>query len=150
MGSLLQASGMSIKVVVSRYNDLVTRGLLIGAKDGFSRMGLELTDSDIIWTPGSFEMPVVVRRLLSKGGVDGVLCLGAIVRGETAHFEYVASEVTKGIATLSLEFGVPISFGVLTTHTMDQAIDRSGGKAGNKGEESARTLVETIRLLQQL
>jgi len=148
--ALLQADGLSIAIVVSRFNELVSRSLLTGARDGFERMGLVIPESRIIWTPGAFEIPVVVRQLLVKGGVDGVLCLGAVIRGETAHFDFIANEVTKGIAALSLEYGVPVSFGLLTTHTMDQAIDRSGGKMGNKGEASARALVETIRLLQRI
>lgn len=150
MGSqaLLQADGLSVAVVVSRFNELVSRSLLTGARDGFERMGL--SELRVIWTPGAFEIPVVVRQLLVKGGVDGILCLGAVIRGETAHFDFIANEVTKGIASLSLEYGVPVSFGLLTTHTMDQAIDRAGGKMGNKGEESARSLVETIRLLQRI
>jgi len=146
--ALLQADGLSIAVVVSRFNELISRSLLTGACEALERMGL--SDPRVIWTPGAFEIPVVVRQLLVKGGVEGILCLGAVIRGETAHFDFIANEVTKGIAALSLEYGVPVSFGLLTTHTMDQAIDRAGGKMGNKGEESARSLVETIRLLQRI
>lgn len=147
---VLNGTGLKIGIVVSRFNRVFTRELLEGALDRLRRLGVREEDITVAWVPGAFEVPRVVRRLGQSGGVDGVLALAAVIRGATPHFEYVAAEVAKGIARLSLELPVPVTFGVITADTQDQALERSGGKLGNKGAQAAEALIELIRLEEEL
>ncbi len=141
---VLTAAGMKIAVVASRFNDLVTGQLVAGAVDRLRRLGAEEEDIVLVKVPGAFELPRAVKAVASQ--VHGVLALGAVVRGATPHFEYVASEVSKGLSHLSLELPVPVCFGVITADTQDQALERAGGKAGNKGAQAADSLVEMVNL----
>ena len=146
----LRADGLRFAFVASRFNDFIVDRLINGAEDFLVRHGADRSQLDLIRVPGSFEMPVVVKRLMDKGQYDGIVCLGAIIRGATPHFEYVASEVSKGLANVSIEYGVPVGFGILTTDSLEQAIERAGSKAGNKGAEAAHAVLETVRVLAQL
>ena len=146
----LDAGGLKIALVASRFNDFIVDKLLGGAVDYLVRHGLEKENLTIYKIPGAFEMPVVVKKIALKRDYDGIVCLGAVIRGATPHFEYVSSEATKGIAQVSLESGIPVGFGLLTTDTLEQAIERAGSKAGNKGVEAAAALLETIRVLEQI
>jgi len=141
---VLTAGGLKLAVVVSRFNDLVTGELLAGALDRLRRLGANEDDIVLLKVPGAFELPRAVKGI--SGQVHGVLALGAVVRGATPHFEYVAAEVSKGLAQLNLELSVPVSFGVITADTQDQALERAGGKAGNKGAQAAEALVEMVNL----
>lgn len=142
----LNANGLRFAIVVSRWNSLVTKELLGGALDALVRHGGRAEDQIVVWAPGSFEIPLVVKAVLERGGIDGVIALGCVMKGSTTHNEHIAGEVTKGIAMLSLEYGLPVSFGVLTPDTMEQALDRAGMKMGNKGAEAALAAVEMVRL----
>lgn len=142
----LDASGLKFAIVVSRWNSLVTKELLGGALDALTRHGASAAEQTVVWAPGSFEIPLVVAKLLQRGGFDGVIALGCVMKGSTTHNEHIAAEVTKGISMLSLEYGLPVSFGVITPDTMEQALDRAGMKMGNKGAEAALAAVETARL----
>ncbi len=135
-----------IAIVASRFNDFFTRELLDGAIDGLRRHGVADKNIDTAWVPGGFEIPMAAKRLAASGNYAAVICVGCIIQGDTPHFQYVASEVTKGIAQVSLETGVPIAYGVVTAETLDQAIERSGTKAGNKGFDAAMTALEMIDL----
>ena len=146
----LDAGGLKIALVASRFNDFIVDKLLGGAVDYLVRHGLEKENLTIYKIPGAFEMPVVVKKIALKRDYDGIVCLGAVIRGATPHFEYVSSEATKGIAQVSLESGIPVGFGLLTTDTLEQAIERAGSKAGNKGVEAAAALLETVRVLEQI
>lgn len=146
-GKLL-AQGMRFGIVVSRFNELITKSLLEGAIDGLSRHGANTMT--VAWVPGAFEIPVAAKQMVESGNYDAVICLGAIIRGATAHFEHVATPCAAGIAQLALESGLPVIFGVLTTESIEQAIERAGTKAGNKGYEAAQTAIEMVSLLQQL
>ncbi len=146
----LDARNLKIALVASRFNDFIVDKLVGGAVDYLVRHGMDRENLTIYRIPGAFEFPVVVKKLALKKDYDGIVCLGAVIRGATPHFDYVASEATKGIAQTSLESGVPIGFGLLTTDTLEQAIERAGSKAGNKGVEAAAALVETIRVLEQI
>jgi len=146
----LDAKGLRIGIVVSRFNDLVTRELLSGALDRLRRLGAAEEDLSVAWVPGGFEVPRAVRALASSGKVDGVLALAAVVRGATPHFDYVAAELAKGLSKLNLELPVPVAFGVLTCDTQDQALERAGGKLGNKGAQAAEALVEMIRMEKEI
>jgi 6,7-dimethyl-8-ribityllumazine synthase len=137
-------------IVVARFNELVTRHLLEGARHGLARHGVAPEDVDVAWVPGSFEIPLAAQRMGSSGRYAAVICLGAVIRGATSHFEHVASAVSSGVARVALETGVPTIFGVLTTDTVEQALDRAGLKAGNKGYEAAVSAVEMADLLAQL
>lgn len=145
----LQGQGLKIAIVVSRYNSFITDRLVEGAIDALRRHGVQEKDITLVKVPGSFELPLAVRRA-SAGKVDAVIALGALIRGGTPHFDYLSAEVTKGIAQVSLDSGVPISFGVLTTDTVEQAIERAGTKAGNKGFEAALSAIEMAKLLRQM
>lgn len=136
--------------MTSRFNDFVTNRLLGGALDALERTGTADQDIVVVKVPGSFEIPLVARKLVSEKKYDAVICLGTLIRGETPHFEYISSEVTKGIALVSLESGIPVIFGVLTADTLEQAIDRAGLKSGNKGYEAAMSAVEMANLLKQI
>ena len=146
----LWAEGFRFAVVVSRFNSFITERLLEGALDCLKRHGCREEDIEIVWTPGSFEIPLIAKKLAKKNSCDAVIALGAVIRGETPHFDYVAAEVSKGIAAVSLETEKPVVFGVLTTDTVEQAIDRAGTKAGNKGWEAALTAIEMVNLLKEV
>ncbi|MBP8644778.1 MAG: 6,7-dimethyl-8-ribityllumazine synthase [Syntrophobacteraceae bacterium] len=148
-GKLL-AQDLRFGVVVSRFNDFISDRLLGGALDALKRSGADEKAIDIYKVPGAFEIPLVAQKVASSGRYDAVICLGAVIRGSTPHFDYVANEVSKGIAHVGLETGVPISFGVLTTDTLEQAIERAGSKSGNKGWDAAMAAVETANLLKQI
>ncbi len=148
-GKLL-AAGLKFAIVVSRFNSFITDRLLGGALDGLERTGAAPDAIHVVRVPGSREIPLVARELAASGRYHAVICLGAIIRGETAHYDYVAQEASKGIAQASLETGVPVIFGVLTCDTLEQAIDRAGAKSGNKGFEAALNAIEMANLLRQL
>lgn len=145
----LVGKGLRFGIVVGRFNEFITHRLLSGALDALQRHGVAETDIDIAWVPGGFEIPLVARRLAEKG-YDAVICLGAVIRGATPHFEYVASELAKGVARVSLEIGVPVIFGVITADTLEQAIERAGTKAGNKGWQAAVSAIEMANLMRTL
>jgi len=136
-------------IVLARWNEFIGGKLLEGVRDALLRHEVRDDDIDLIWTPGAFEIPLVAKRLAATGRYDAVICLGAIIRGATPHFDYVASEVSKGIAHVGLETGVPVIFGVLTTDTIEQAIERAGTKAGNKGFEAGMVAIEMANVLEQ-
>ena len=144
----LIAKGFKFAVVVSRFNEFITGRLLEGAIDAIVRSDGKKEDIDVIRVPGSFEIPLVVKRAAMSKKYDAIICLGAVIRGETPHFDYVASEVTKGIALLNLEFTIPITYGVITADNTEQAIERAGNKMGNKGFEAARSAVELLNLFK--
>ena len=146
----LDASGKAFAIVVARYNDFVTGKLLEGAVDALVRMGADEAAVTVVWVPGAFEIPVAAARLARAGKHAAIICLGTVVRGQTPHFEYVAGQCAQGIAAVARQSGVPTIMGVLTTETMDQAIDRAGGKMGNKGAEAAQAAVEMADLLTRL
>ncbi|MBW1917794.1 MAG: 6,7-dimethyl-8-ribityllumazine synthase [Deltaproteobacteria bacterium] len=148
-GKLL-AEGLKFALVVSRFNDFICNRLLSGALDGLIRKGAKEEDLTIFMVPGAFEMPLVAKRLAQTKAFDAVICLAAVIRGATPHFDYVASEVSKGIANASLETGLPIIYGVLTTDTLEQAIERAGSKAGNKGFAAAEAAIEMVNLMRQI
>ncbi|HEU5360122.1 MAG TPA: 6,7-dimethyl-8-ribityllumazine synthase [Candidatus Deferrimicrobiaceae bacterium] len=145
----LQGQGVKVAIVVSRYNSFITDRLVEGAMDALRRHGVQEKDITLVRVPGSFELPLAVRRA-AAGKVDAVIALGALIRGGTPHFDYLSAEVTKGIAQVMLDSGVPVSFGVLTTDTVEQAIERAGTKAGNKGFEAALSAIEMAKLLRQM
>jgi 6,7-dimethyl-8-ribityllumazine synthase len=144
----LNAEGKKFAIVVSRFNDFITDKLLSGALDALVRSGAKDGDIQIVKVPGSFEIPLVAKKISKKKGLNAIICLGAVIRGATPHFDYVSAEVSKGIAQVSLESGVPIIFGVITTDTIEQAIERAGTKAGNKGWSAAMAAVEMANLLE--
>jgi len=146
----LDASGMRLAIVAGRFNGDVTKLLLAGALDELRDRGLDPAGVPVVWVPGAFEIPLAAKRLAESGEVDAVVCVGAVIRGDTPHFEYVASECAAGISRVALDTGVPIAFGVLTTDHLDQALARAGGVEGNKGAEAAATAVEMVDLLRQL
>ncbi len=148
-GKLL-AEGQKIAIVAGRFNEIITNKLLGGAIDAFKRHGGDENNIDLAWVPGSFEIPLVAKKMAESKKYDAVICLGAVIRGATAHFEMVANETTKGIATASLQTGVPVIFGVLTTDNIEQAVERAGSKAGNKGFEAVTTAIEMVNLMKQL
>lgn len=154
MGNLysgdLVGSGLKIGIIASRWNDFIGHRLLAGAKDTLIRHGVSEANIDVAMIPGSFELPLVAQNMALTRRYDGIICLGVLIRGATAHFDYIASEATKGIAKASLDSGIPISFGVLTCDTLEQAIERAGSKAGNKGVEAAMATIEMVNLLRQL
>jgi len=145
----LSAKGLRLGIVVSRFNSFITERLLAGALDALSRAGADEKKIEIVRVPGSFEIPVAAKRLAQTGRYDALICLGCIIRGETQHFDYLSAEVTRGIQLAAIETGVPLAFGVLTTDTLEQAIDRAGAKSGNKGAEVALSAVEMANLLKQ-
>lgn len=146
----LQAAQFRFGIIVSRYNSMITGRLLDGALDALKRTGAPEKAMDIYRVPGSFEIPLLAKRLATAQKYDAVICLGALVRGETPHFEYISAEVTKGIAQVSLETGLPITYGIITADTVEQAVNRAGLKSGNKGFEAAMTAVEMVNLLKTL
>jgi 6,7-dimethyl-8-ribityllumazine synthase len=148
-GNLL-AAGKRFALIVSRFNDFISEKLLSGAIDALKRSGAEDKDLDIVKVPGAFEIPLVAQKIAQKKKYDAVICLGAVIRGSTPHFDYVSAEVSKGIAAVSLEAGVPVIFGVITTDTIEQAIERAGTKAGNKGWSAAIAAVEMANLMHAI
>lgn len=146
----LQAKGLRFAVVVSRFNDFITSKLLDGALDALVRHGAKEEDINVVKVPGSFEIPLVAKKMASKGAYNAVICLGTVIRGATPHFDYVAAEVSKGIAHASFETGVPIAFGVITSDTIEQAVERAGSKSGNKGFDAAITAVEMAQVMKKL
>ncbi len=149
-GQLVAPAKAKFAIVVGRFNEFVTSKLLGGAMDALTRHGVSESDIDVVWSPGSFEIPVVAQKLAAGDTYAAVICLGAVIRGGTDHYQYVASEVTKGVAQVSLASGKPCIFGVLTCDTLEQAIDRAGAKSGNKGAEAANAALEMVNLLGQL
>lgn len=145
----LQAKGIKLGIVISRFNDLITKELLSGAKDCFIRHGGAESDLYTAWVPGAFELPLVAKKLTDKD-YDAVVCLGAVIRGATPHFDYVAAEVSKGVAKVSLDSGKPVIFGVITTDSIEQALERAGTKAGNKGWDAVQNAIEMVNLFQDL
>ena len=146
----LDAAGMRLTIVASRFNDSVTKPLLESALDGLREHGLDPSDVPVVWVPGAYEIPLVAQRLAGAGDVDAVVCLGAVIRGGTPHFDYVAGQCAAGVTRVALDTGVPVIFGVLTTDDVDQAMERAGGSEGNKGREAALTAIEMVDLLRQL
>ncbi|MCL1915318.1 MAG: 6,7-dimethyl-8-ribityllumazine synthase [Desulfovibrionaceae bacterium] len=146
----LEAGGLKIALVVTRFNDFVVDKLLDGAVDYLVRHGAAREDLEIIRVPGAFELPLVCQKLARSGSYAGLVALGAVIRGATPHFEYVCAEAIKGLAQVALASGVPVGFGLLTTDNLEQAVERSGGKSGNKGAEAAAAMLESIRVLEQL
>jgi len=146
----LNVGKLKFGVVVSRFNELVSRGLLEGALDCLKRHGAGENAVDVVWAPGSFEIPLVAKKLAASKKYDAIICLGAVIRGATSHFEYVASEAAKGIAKVSLDSGVPVIFGILTCDNLEQALERAGAKPGNKGFNAALSAIELANLDSQL
>ena len=146
----LIAEGQKIAIVAGRFNEIITNKLLGGAVDAFKRHGGEEENIDLAWVPGAFEIPLVAKKLAESKKYDAVVCLGAVIRGATPHFDMVANETTKGIAAAGLQTGVPIIFGVLTTDNIEQAVERAGSKAGNKGFEAVTTAIEMVNLMKQI
>jgi len=146
----LQAVGKKFGIIVSRFNSFVSERLLEGALDTLLRSGAEDGAIDVIRVPGAFEIPIMARKMAKSGGYDAIICLGAVIRGATSHYDLVANEAAKGVAQVGMETGVPAIFGVLTTDTIEQAIERAGSKAGNKGSEAALAAIEMINLLSQI
>ncbi len=148
-GNLL-AAGRRFGVVVSRFNELISTRLLEGALDILSRHGAKDTDIEVAWTPGTFEMPLVAKTLAESKRFDAIICLGAIIRGGTPHFEYIAAEAAKGIAQVNLSTGIPAIFGIITADTIDQAVERAGTKSGNKGADAAKAAIEMANLMREV
>lgn len=143
----LNVSKKNVVIIAGRFNALITKQLIDGAIDGLKRHGLDDTNITLCWVPGAFEIPLIAQKFALKAEIDGVICLGAVIRGSTPHFDYVANEAAKGIGQVSLSTGKPVVFGVLTTDSIEQAIERAGTKAGNKGFDSAMTLIEMMNLI---
>ena len=146
----LSAKGLKCAIVASRFNSFITDRLVEGAMDALIRHGADEADINLVKVPGAFEIPLVAQKLAASKAYDGVICLGAVIRGATPHFDYVCAEVSKGIAAASMSHEVPIAFGVLTTDTIEQAVERAGTKAGNKGGEAAATAIEMVNLLKEI
>ena len=144
----LVAEDMKVGIVAARFNEFITNKLLGGALDGLTRHDVREEDIEVAWVPGAFEIPLIAARMAKSGKYDAVICLGAVIRGSTSHFDYVCNEVSIGIASVSLETGVPVLFGVLTTENIEQAIERAGTKAGNKGYDCALSAIEMVNLIR--
>ncbi|MBU5227131.1 6,7-dimethyl-8-ribityllumazine synthase [Clostridium senegalense] len=144
----LIGQGLKFAIIVGRFNEFIGSKLLSGAVDGLKRHGVNEEDIDIAWVPGAFEIPLIAKKLANNEKYDGVLCLGAVIKGSTPHFDYVCSEVSKGVATVSLETSKPVIFGVLTTNSIEEAIERAGTKSGNKGFDAAVTAIEMANLMK--
>jgi 6,7-dimethyl-8-ribityllumazine synthase len=147
---MLQGEGLKFGLVISRFNEFFSTKLLEGARDALLRHGVTEGDIEEAWTPGSFEIPLIAQKMAQTKKYDAVICLGAVIRGGTPHFDYIANEVTKGIAKINLDTGVPVIYGVITTDTLEQAIERSGTKAGNKGFDAAVTAIEMANLVKAI
>ena len=144
------AEGVKIGIVAARFNEFIVSKLVAGARDGLVRHNVEDDDITLAWVPGAFEIPVMAKKMAESGKYDAVICLGAVIRGATSHYDYVCAEVSKGIASVSLETGIPVMFGVVTTDNIEQAIERAGTKAGNKGADAAMAALELVNLLPQI
>lgn len=142
--------GLKIGIVASRFNEFITSKLVSGAEDSLKRHGVSDDDMSVAWVPGAFEIPVIAKRMAKSGKYDAVICLGAVIRGATSHYDYVCAEVSKGIAAVSLDTGIPVLFGILTTDTIEQAIERAGTKAGNKGIDCAMSALEMVNLIKNI
>ncbi|MDQ7787697.1 MAG: 6,7-dimethyl-8-ribityllumazine synthase [Thermodesulfovibrionales bacterium] len=146
----LQAKGLKFGIVISRFNEFITSKLLDGAKDALLRHGAKDEDIDVVKVPGSFEIPIVAKKMALKGTYHSVICLGTVIRGATPHFDYIAAEVSKGIAAASMDTGIPIAFGVITCDTIEQAVERAGSKSGNKGWDAAITAIEMAQVMKKI
>ncbi len=145
---MLQGKGLKFAIVIARFNEFITGKLLDGAQDAMKRHGVNDADVDIAWAPGSFEIPLVAKKLAETKKYDAIICLGAVIRGATPHFEYVANEVSKGIAKVGLDAGIPVAYGIITADNLEQAIERAGTKAGNRGFDAATNAIEMANLLK--
>ncbi|HIS81024.1 MAG TPA: 6,7-dimethyl-8-ribityllumazine synthase [Candidatus Scatomonas merdavium] len=148
-GNVVAPEGMKAAIVASRFNEIIVRKLLDGAVDGLVRHGMDAENITAAWVPGAFEIPTAAAALAKSGKYDAVICVGAVIRGDTTHYDYVCNEVSKGIAQISLSTGVPVLFGVLTTENIEQALARAGSKAGNKGYDCALSAIEMVNLMRQ-
>ena len=146
----LSADGIKVGIVAARFNEFITSKLLSGALDCLKRENVAESDIEVAWVPGAFEIPLIASRMAASGRYDAVICLGAVIRGNTSHYDYVCSEVSKGLAHVSLSSGIPVMFGVLTTDNIEQAIERAGTKAGNKGAECAHGAIEMVNLMREM
>ena len=146
----LVAKGMKVGIVCARFNEFITSKLLSGAMDGLKRHDVSEDDIYVAWVPGAFEIPLIASKMAKSGKYDAVICLGAVIRGNTSHYDYVCSEVSKGIASVSLDSDIPVMFGVLTTENIEQAIERAGTKAGNKGYDCALGAIEMVNLIREI
>ena len=146
----LVSDGMKVAIVASRFNEFIVSKLIEGARDGLFRHDVAEENISLAWVPGAFEIPVVAKKLAESGKYDAVICVGAVIRGATTHYDYVCAEVSKGIATVSMQTGVPVMFGILTTDTIQQAMERAGTKAGNKGYDCALGAIEMVNLMKQI
>lgn len=146
----LVSQDIKVGIVCARFNEFIVSKLLSGCEDGLLRHGVKPDDISVAWVPGAFEIPLVAAKLANSGKYDAVICLGAVIRGSTSHYDYVCAEVSKGIATVSLQAQIPVLFGVLTTDTIEQAIERAGTKAGNKGYDCALSAVEMVNLIREI
>ena len=144
------SEGIKVGIVASRFNEFITAKLLSGAMDSLVRHDVAETDIDVAWVPGAFEIPVVASKMAKSGKYDAVVCVGAVIRGDTSHYDYVCNEVSKGVAQVGLATGVPVIFGVVTTENIEQAIARAGSKAGNKGYDCALSAIEMVNLMSQM
>ena len=144
------AEGIKVGIVAARFNEFIVSKLIGGAMDGLVRHDVKEDDVTLAWVPGAFEIPVVAKKMAASGDYDAVICLGAVIRGATSHYDYVCAEVSKGVALASMETGVPVMFGILTTDTIEQAIERAGTKAGNKGYDCALGAIEMVNLMKQI
>jgi len=149
-GKLVAPAGMKVAIVASRFNEIIVKKLLDGAVDGLVRHGVKDEDITAVWVPGAFEIPVIADKLASCGKFDAVIAVGAVIRGATSHYDYVCNEVSKGIAQVGLKNGIPVLFGVITTENIEQAIERAGSKAGNKGYDCALSAVEMVNLMKKM
>ncbi len=145
----LQAKGLKIGIIVSRFNQFISERLLEGALDALQKLGAEEKDISVYKVPGSFEIPVIAKKLAKAKKVDGIVCLGALIRGDTPHFDFLSAEITKGLAQISMDEGLPVSFGILTVDTIEQGIERAGTKSGNKGWDAVLSVVETLNLIKE-
>ncbi|MBO7048097.1 MAG: 6,7-dimethyl-8-ribityllumazine synthase [Spirochaetia bacterium] len=149
-GKLVAPEGMKVAIVASRFNEIIVKKLLDGAVDGLVRHGVKDDNITAVWVPGAFEIPVIADRLAASGKYDAVIAVGAVIRGATTHYDYVCNEVSKGIAQVGLKNGIPVLFGIITTENIEQAIERAGSKAGNKGYDCALSAVEMVNLMKKL
>lgn len=147
---VFSGEGLKIGIIASRFNEFITSKLVSGAEDSLKRHGVADDDMSVAWVPGAFEIPVIAKRMAKSGKYDAIICVGAVIRGATSHYDYVCSEVSKGIASVSLDTGIPVLFGILTTDTIEQAIERAGTKAGNKGTDCAMSALEMVNLIKNI
>ena len=149
-GKVVAPKGMKVGIIASRFNEIISNKLLGGAVDGLVRHGVEEKNVTVVWVPGAFEIPSIAQKMANSGKYDAIICVGAVIRGQTSHYDYVCNEVSKGIAQVGLATGVPVMFGVVTTENIEQAIARAGSKSGNKGYDCALSAIEMVNLASQL